>query len=120
MDGVRKFPTMTETLSSRLSARKQLALASAARALEVLRRLGVEVGLVGSLARGDFKLHSDVDFLVKLLPDEEMRYRLDLVVEPEMEGLPFQFIYLDEVKSELARELLLSEFLPSVPVHQKA
>ena len=119
MNGAPKHPTLTETLVGRLAARKELALACAARALELLSSHGVEVGLVGSLARGDFKLHSDVDFLVKRLPREEMRYRLDILVEPEMEGLPFQFIYLDEVKSELARELLLAEFLPGIPAHEK-
>lgn len=64
---------------------------------------------MGSLARGDFMLHSDVDILVVRCP-EELRYRVEGLVEDCLEGLPFDVVYLDEVAPE-RRAALESESL---------
>jgi predicted nucleotidyltransferase len=64
---------------------------------------------VGSLARRDFMLQSDVDILVVGCP-EELRYRIESLVEDRMERLPFDVVYLDEVAPE-RRARLESESL---------
>jgi predicted nucleotidyltransferase len=76
----------------------------ARRALAALAARGVEARLVGSLARGDFMLHSDVDILVVRCP-EELRYQIEGLVEDRMEGLPFDVVYLDEVAPERRAKL---------------
>lgn len=73
--------------------------------VERLGALGVAARIEGSLARGDFRLHSDVDFLILACPPE-LKYRLEAEVEDLMEGLPFDCIYLDEVRPDRRARLL--------------
>ena len=54
----------------------------------------------GSLARGHFALHSDVDLLVTYCP-EGLHYRIESAVEDVMGGLPFHVCYLDELPAEM-------------------
>lgn len=75
--------------------RRAKAVACAERVAAVLAGHGVELRIVGSLARGDFGPHSDVDFLVIALP-EDRRYRIESLVEDAMDGLPFSVLYRDE------------------------
>lgn len=51
-------------LARRAGARRRLVEPQALAAIAALRLAGAEVELVGSLARGDFRVNSDVDFLV--------------------------------------------------------
>lgn len=95
-------------MAKRISERRSKAEAAAARVLSSLRSKGVEVEVVGSLSSGNFKLTSDVDFLVLQCPDH-LRYGIEADVEDEMEGLPFDVVYLDEVRSPVFREKLLKE-----------
>jgi len=99
---------MERLIANRIEERRAKALAAAERVLDLLRRHGVEARLVGSLARGDFDLASDVDFLVLTCP-ESLRYGLEAEVEEEMTGLPFDVLYLDEIESGKFREKLLRE-----------
>ena len=91
-----KMPTLEEILAARTRARTEKARSRALRALQALERLGVDARLVGSLARGEHRLHSDVDILILRCPDE-LRYRIESIVEDELGGLPFDVVYLDEV-----------------------
>jgi predicted nucleotidyltransferase len=89
--------TRLEALLRRTADRRRgYAVAAARRATERLRALGVEVRVIGSLAAGGFKPHSDVDLLVVRCPPG-LRYAIEGVVEDEMGGLPFDVVYLDEV-----------------------
>lgn len=63
---------------------------------------GVSVMLTGSLARGDFNAHSDVDFLITRCP-QEWKYRIESVVEDEMRGVAFDVIYEEELLPGKAR-----------------
>jgi predicted nucleotidyltransferase len=90
------MPTLDEILEARTKARTERARSGALRALQALERLGVEARLIGSLARGEHRLHSDVDILIVRCPDE-LRYRIEGIVEDELGGLPFDVVYLDEV-----------------------
>jgi predicted nucleotidyltransferase len=103
------MPTLDEILAARTRARTAKARSAALRALRALGRLRVEARLIGSLARGDHRLHSDIDILIVRCPDE-LRYRIEGIVEDELEGLPFDVVYLDEVvparRAALERESL--------------
>jgi predicted nucleotidyltransferase len=84
-------------------------LEAARRVAVSLMERGVEVRLVGSLARGtDFCAESDIDFLVLECP-EELRYRIEADIEDMLEGIPFDVTYLDEVKSDHFRKRLLED-----------
>ena len=92
---------MTDPRSRYLEAARRVAVS--------LKERGVEVRLVGSLARGtDFDASSDIDFLVLECP-EELRYRIEADVEVMLEGIPFDVTYLDEVKSDHFRKRLLED-----------
>ncbi|WP_186392812.1 MULTISPECIES: nucleotidyltransferase family protein [unclassified Pannonibacter] len=92
---------MTDLRSRYLEAARRVAVS--------LKERGVEVRLVGSLARGtDFDASSDIDFLVLECP-EELRYRIEADVEDMLEGIPFDVTYLDEVKSDHFRKRLLED-----------
>lgn len=51
-------------LAHRADERRRLVVPQVAAAIDALRLAGTEVSLVGSLARGDFRVNSDVDLLV--------------------------------------------------------
>jgi predicted nucleotidyltransferase len=103
------MPTLDEILAKHTRARTAKARAAAVRALGALGAVGVDARLIGSLARDDHQLHSDIDILVLRCPDE-LRYRIEGLVEDALEGLPFDVVYLDEVaptrRAALERESL--------------
>lgn len=103
------MPTKLDSLITRRAAdRRRLAAAAWFRVVPMLRGLGVEARLVGSLARGDFGPTSDVDILVTACPPDR-RYAIEARVEDLLGALPFHVIYLDEVASPAFRVKLLAE-----------
>jgi predicted nucleotidyltransferase len=72
------------------------AVAAARTAVDALANLGVSALVVGSLARGNFGVHSDIDFLIIGCPKEK-KYAIEGVVEDAMEGMKFDVVYLDEL-----------------------
>jgi predicted nucleotidyltransferase len=104
-------PSFAALTARRTAERERLAWARAALVIERLGALGIEARVVGSLARGDFRLHSDVDFLILACPPE-LKYRIEALVEDLMEGLPFDCIYLDEVRPERRARLLEEARVP--------
>lgn len=90
---------------SPLEARRARAIDGARAALAMLRGLGVTARVTGSLARGGFGLHSDVDLLVTACP-RELKYAIEGAVEDALEGLPFDVIYLDECRPWRAERFL--------------
>jgi predicted nucleotidyltransferase len=104
-------PSFAALTARRTAERARLARERAALVVARLAALGVEARIVGSLARGDFRLHSDVDFLILACPPE-LKYRIEAEVEDLMQGLPFGCIYLDEVRPERRARLLEEASLP--------
>lgn len=92
-------------LRRRAEDRRRTAAARARKALDWLAGQGVEAAVIGSLARGGFKDHSDVDVLVLSCPPDR-RYTLETGVEAVMEDLPFDLIYLDEVREPYRARML--------------
>jgi predicted nucleotidyltransferase len=78
------------------SAIRCLAIEAARAATAALNALGVTVLVTGSLARGPFGIHSDIDFLVTRCP-RILKYAIEGVVEDALGGLSFDVIYLDEL-----------------------
>lgn len=92
--------TRLETIiAERTERRRKLAEGAAARALGGLRAKGIDIRVFGSLARGDFRVHSDVDFLVYGPIDADVRVTVECGVAAAMResGLPYDVIYLDDL-----------------------
>lgn len=75
---------------------RHLAITRARAAVSALARVGVSARVTGSLARGRFGIHSDIDFLVTSCP-RSLKYAIEGIVEDALEGVPFEVIYLDEI-----------------------
>lgn len=91
---------MEEPVTSEVpSSRRLRAIASARLAIADLRSSGVEMKLVGSLARGTFHEGSDVDFLVVSCP-AHLKYAIEGSIEDHLLGIPFDVIYLDEIPAD--------------------
>ena len=86
-----------------LEGYRSKAIAGARRAAAELQKRDVEVVITGSLARGEFDLHSDVDFVVLSCP-RHLKYAIEGIVEDELGGIPFDVVYRDEIPpSEVPR-----------------
>ena len=72
------------------------AVTAARAATAALAEVGVHAVVTGSLARGRFGAHSDIDLLVTSCP-RRLKYAIEGLVEDVMAGVPFDLIYLDEL-----------------------
>lgn len=82
--------------SKRLEEHRVRAVAAAQAATAALAALDVRAVVTGSLARGRFGPHSDVDLLVTACP-RHLKYAIEGIVEDALAGIPFDVIYLDEL-----------------------
>lgn len=93
---------MTERRNERLSLASRRAVAS----LDALERAGFPAWVVGSLAKGTFAVHSDVDFLVDCDPATEMTaFR---ILEHSMRDFPFNFIPTSDL-DDTKRKAIMKE-----------
>lgn len=90
------YKTLDELDAERLSERFVRAKNGASLALAWLKEKGIRAGVIGSFARGDFTLWSDVDFVIEACP-EALRYTFEDFLERFMSDIPFDVIYKDEV-----------------------
>jgi len=96
-------------LAERAAVRERTARHAALGALARLAAAGVEAGIVGSLARGQFLGHSDIDILILDAAGLDDGAIIGLI-EPEMRGLPFDVVFLERVR-EPERSWLLEELV---------
>ena len=110
--------TMTESIARRRTTRLDRVLDRRAtvmrdmigphvdRALNQLRGSGVVVELCGSYARGEFRSHSDVDFLIidkgKLTETD-----IFIIVSDHLRDVSFDIVYLEHLPPETAKLFLL-------------
>jgi predicted nucleotidyltransferase len=73
-----------------IAAREAKARARADMALAALEKAGISAWIVGSLARGNFGLHSDVDFVVD--GDQDTFWASISIIEEAMGSFPFDII----------------------------
>lgn len=92
--------------------RKEDRLSRAQSCVECIRErskhLDVDFKIVGSMKRGDFKKHSDVDILVLNTIDSRLRLEFDKLVYTcaDEHDIPCDLIYSQEISKESAEELL--------------
>jgi predicted nucleotidyltransferase len=87
---------MAMTQDDKLLARQVAAVERAAQAIRILSARGVKMMIFGSLARGDVRLDSDVDFMVMECP-RDLIYAFEGTVEDCMQDIPFDVVYYWEV-----------------------
>jgi len=71
---------MAVAVANLLDEYRLRAVAGAQAAAAALAELGVRVIVTGSLARGKFNIHSDVDLLITYCP-RRLKYRIESIVE---------------------------------------
>lgn len=81
-------------------ARSAIALRSALAALKSLERLDIRAWVIGSLAKGSFREHSDVDFLVDCPYERE--YEAFRAIERAMGDFPFDMVPCQRLKPDAA------------------
>lgn len=92
-----RYRRFNDVMADRVAARRKLALEAAARVLAWMEVRHVDARLVGSLAKGTFHAGSDVDFLILSCP-RALKYRMEADVEDMMAGLPFDIVYIEEIR----------------------
>lgn len=99
---------MEALAAERRDARHQQASAAVARILEDAASAGAEITVIGSLAKGDFRAHSDVDLLVRGRADLQSRRAIERLVAERMRGyeIPYDLIFEDDLTEDRLRELL--------------
>ena len=96
-----------------LTTERQAARHAQARlAVDRIRRVAADAGLsiqpVGSFAREDFRLHSDIDLLVRSPVDRSRRAAAERLVAESLRGLdiPYDLIFEDDLTAERLEEFL--------------
>lgn len=99
---------MASLTARRRDARHARATAAVRHILHEARAEGIEIKLVGSLARGDFRLHSDVDLLVCGRADQKRRAAVERLVAASLRTaeIPYDLIFEDDLTQDRVRELL--------------
>lgn len=99
---------MQALIKDRLELRRARALQCVDAIIEAARMIGLDIILVGSLARADFRIHSDIDLLVRgKLPTEE-RLRAERLVADHLRNtdLPYDLLFEADLTEDRIRELL--------------
>jgi predicted nucleotidyltransferase len=88
--------------------RRELASAAVAHILHNATNEGIDITLVGSLARGDFRLHSDVDLLVRGLMDPKRRPLAERLVAAAMRSsdIPYDLMFEEDLTEGRLQEIL--------------
>lgn len=99
---------MSELTEKRRAARQALASASVAAILQDASSMGIDIALIGSLAKGDFRVHSDIDLLVRGRTDLERRLAVERMVAKAMRAsdIPYDLLFEDDLGEDRVRELL--------------
>lgn len=95
---------LDDLISRRTENRRRVAEAAAGRVLDALHAKGIDIRLFGSLVRGGFKNHSDVDFLVRgqITPDIRVTVESTIARVLGETDLPYDVIYLDDLTAAQA------------------
>lgn len=98
--------------SERRDARQLAASGCAARIIAQANAHDIEITLFGSLARGDFREHSDIDLLVRGPIDTKRRLLTERLVANEMRGtgIPYDLVFEADMQNSQLQEML-NEFV---------
>jgi predicted nucleotidyltransferase len=93
-------------IGERTERRRATAVARVEPLLRGLRSDGFDLVVIGSLARREFKSHSDVDFLVRGNLDTRGRAKVERAVAAAMRGsgISYDLIYANDLTPERLKE----------------
>ncbi|WP_377287791.1 nucleotidyltransferase domain-containing protein [Rhizobium sp. SG2393] len=99
---------MDALIAQRRRSRHAMASTAAAAFVAAARDHGIAVTLVGSLARGDFGSHSDVDVLVDGPQDRQARCLLERLAAGcfRQPGLDYDLIFAEDLTADRVQEFL--------------
>jgi predicted nucleotidyltransferase len=94
---------MQSLITERLEPRRALAQRLVAAILREAELSGIVINPVGSLARGDFRIHSDIDLLVRGPLDAARRLRAEQLVASHLRGTDIAYDLIFETDLDPAR-----------------
>jgi predicted nucleotidyltransferase len=97
---------MDSLIGERTERRLAAAVARVVPLLQKLRSEGFDLVVIGSLARQEFKSHSDVDFLVRGSVDTQGRAKVERAVAAEMRNsnISYDLVYAADLTTERLKE----------------
>lgn len=100
--------SLSAIIDQRRSARLQQARDVADHVLRDAQAAGIDMRIVGSLARGDFKEHSDIDFLVQdeITPERRMMIERLVAAHLRNSALPYDLIFAADLTAARLEEML--------------
>ncbi len=100
--------SMTAVMTRRRDRRHSAASAAVSQVLRDASSKGVDITLVGSLARGDFRSHSDVDLLVRGPMDRKRRALAEQLVADGMRAseIPYDLVFEADLTHDRLQEFL--------------
>lgn len=103
-----KMNKIDTLIHRRANDRRKTAQACVARILRNAKARGVDISVVGSLARSSFRVHSDVDLLIHGTTDPVRRAMVERLVADQLRGtnIPYDLIFASDIPAERVRELL--------------
>lgn len=92
----------------RTDERLRIARARVASIIEAAKADGIDISVVGSLKKGGFRAHSDVDLLVRGETDSPRRAAIERLVAGQLRDtdIPYDLIFASDMSTERVRELL--------------
>jgi predicted nucleotidyltransferase len=104
---VRMVSRIDSVIGERTARRRATAFARVDPLLRDLRLDGIDIVVIGSLARREFKSHSDVDFLVRGRLDTPALAKVERAVAAAMRGsgIPYDLIYAADLTPERLKKL---------------
>lgn len=99
---------MDALAAKRRETRHEQASAAVAGILRAAESNGIIITVIGSLARGDFRSHSDVDLLVRGPADSKRRRLVERLVADGMRAsaIPYDLIFEDDLTKDRLQEFL--------------
>lgn len=92
----------------RADERRKVAQNVVTRILRNAKGRGVDISVVGSLAKNRFRVHSDIDLLVHGRTDPARRAMVERLVADHLRGtdIPYDLIFASDISAERVQELL--------------
>jgi predicted nucleotidyltransferase len=87
------------SVTSYIEGRRLQAIERARQASAMLAERDITVKIIGSLAKGRFGRHSDVDFLFVSCP-RKYKYAIEAKIEDIFKDIPFDVVYLEEIPED--------------------
>ncbi len=99
---------MQSLIAERLEPRRALAIRLVDAIVRDAETSGLRIVPIGSVARGDFRIHSDIDLLVRGSLDTGHRLRAEQIVACHMRGsdIPYDLLFEADLDSDRVEELL--------------